>query len=79
MLLIVLTYIALYQTALQGFFTMLICAVDLSIPLIVISSIGGAVGKQIKDKARVSGEVFDKIIAMVIALIGVYFLYLTFQ
>jgi uncharacterized membrane protein YfcA len=58
---------------------MLICAVDLSIPLIVISSIGGAVGKQIKDKARVSGEVFDKIIAMVIALIGVYFLYLTFQ
>jgi cytochrome c biogenesis protein CcdA len=79
MLLIVLTYIALYQTAFQGFFTMLIYAVGLSIPLIVISSLGGAVGKQIKDTARVSGEIFDKIIGVVIVLIGIYFLYLAFQ
>jgi cytochrome c biogenesis protein CcdA len=79
MLLIVLTYIALYQTAFQGLFTMLIYAVGLSIPLIVISSLGGALGKQIKDKARVSGEVFDKIIGIVIVLIGVYFLYLAFH
>ena len=79
MLLIVLTYIALYQTAVQGFFTMLIYAVGLSIPLIVISSLGGAVGKQIKDKARVSGEIFDKIIGVAIVLIGIYFLYLAFQ
>lgn len=79
MLLIVLTYIALYQTVIQGFFTMLIYAIGLSIPLIVISSLGGAVGKQIKDKARVSGEVFDKIIGLVIVIIGIYFLYLAFQ
>jgi len=79
MLLIVLTYIALSQTAFQGVVTMLIYAVGLSIPLIVISSLGGALGKQIKDKARVSGEVFDKIIGVVIVLIGVYFLYLAFQ
>jgi len=79
MLLIVLTYIALYQTAFQGLFTMLIYAAGLSIPLIVISSLGGALGKQIKDKARVSGEVFDKIIGIVIVLIGVYFLYLAFH
>jgi cytochrome c biogenesis protein CcdA len=79
MLLIVLTYIALYETAFQGFFTMLIYAVGLSIPLIVISSLGGAVGKQIKDTARVSGEIFDKIIGVVIVLIGIYFLYLAFQ
>jgi cytochrome c-type biogenesis protein len=79
MLLIVLTYIALYQTAFQGFFTMLIYAVGLSIPLIVISSVGGALGKKIKDKTRVSGEVFDKIIGVVIVLIGIYFLYLAFQ
>ena len=78
MLLIVLTYIALYQTAFQGFFTMLIYAVGLSIPIIVISSLGGTVGKKIKDKARVSGEVFDKIIGIVIMLIGIYFLYLAF-
>jgi cytochrome c biogenesis protein CcdA len=79
MLLIVLTYIALYQTAFQGFFTILNYAVGLSIPLIVLSSVGGALGKKIKDTARVSGEVFDKIIGVVIVLIGIYFLYLAFQ
>jgi cytochrome c biogenesis protein CcdA len=79
MLLIVLTYIALSQTALQGVFTMLVYAVGLSIPLIIISSAGGAVGKQIKDKARLSGEVFDRIIGVLIIIIGIYFLYLAFQ
>jgi cytochrome c-type biogenesis protein len=79
MLLIVLTYIALYQTAFQGLFTMLVYAVGLSIPLIVISSLGGAVGKQIKDKARVSGEVVDRVIGIVIIAIGIYFLYLAFH
>lgn len=79
MLLIVLTYIALYQTVIQGFFTMLIYAIGLSIPLIVISSLGGAIGKQIKEKARISGELFDKIIGVVIVLIGIYFLYLALQ
>ncbi|HUH79057.1 MAG TPA: cytochrome c biogenesis protein CcdA [Methanoregula sp.] len=78
MLLIVLTYIALYQTVFQGIVTMLIYGVGLSIPLIIISSLGGAVGKRIKDKARVSGEVFDKIIGVVIVVIGIYFLYLAF-
>jgi cytochrome c biogenesis protein CcdA len=79
MLLIVLTYIALSQTALQGVFTMLVYAVGLSIPLIIISSAGGAAGKQIKDKARLSGEVFDRIIGVLIIIIGIYFLYLAFQ
>jgi len=79
MLLIVLTYIALSQTAIQGFFTILIYAVGLSIPLIIISSLGGVLGKHIKDTARVSGEVFDTIIGVIIVLIGVYFLYLAFQ
>ena len=79
MLLIVLTYIALYQTAFQGLFTMLVYGVGLSVPLIVISSLGGALGKQIKEKARVSGEVFDKITGVAIVLIGIYFLYLAFS
>jgi len=79
MLIIVLTYITLYQTALQGLFTILVYAVGLSIPLIVISSLGGALGKKIKDRARVSGEVFDKIIGVMIVIIGVYFLYLAFH
>ena len=78
MLLVVLTYIALYQTALEGLFTILVYAVGLSIPLIVISSLGGALGKRIKEKARVSGEVFDRIVGVAIVLIGVYFLYLAF-
>ena len=76
MLLIVLTYIALYQTAFQGVVTILIYAIGLSIPLIIISSAGGAVGKKIKEKARISGEVFDRIIGIVIIIIGIYFLYL---
>jgi cytochrome c-type biogenesis protein len=78
MLLIILTYIALYQTAVQGFFTILIYAVGLSIPLIVISSLGGALGKKIKEGARVSGDVFDRIIGVMIIIIGIYFLYLAF-
>ena len=76
MLLIVLTYIALYQTALQGVLTMLIYGVGISIPLIIISSLGGALGRKVKDKARISGEVFDRIIGVLIILIGIYFLYL---
>jgi cytochrome c biogenesis protein CcdA len=78
MLLIVLTYIARYQTAFQGLFTMLMYAIGPSIPLMVIGSPGGAVGKQIRDKARVSGEVFDTIIGVVIVLIGVNFTCLAF-
>lgn len=78
MLLIVLTYIALYQTAIEGLFTILVYAVGLSIPLIVISSLGGALGKKVKEKARVSGEVFDRIVGVAIIAIGVYFLYLAF-
>jgi cytochrome c-type biogenesis protein len=78
MVLIVLTYIALSQTAFQGLVTMLVYAVGLSIPLIVISSLGGAVGKQVKERARVSGELFDRIIGIVIVLIGIYFICLAF-
>lgn len=76
MLVIVLTYIALYQTALQGLVTIFIYAAGLSIPLIAISSIGGALGQRIKERARVSGEVFDRIIGILIIAIGCYFLYL---
>ena len=44
----------------------------------VISSVGGAVGKKIKEKANVSGEVADRVIGIAIIVIGVYFLYLAF-
>ncbi|MEN6397015.1 MAG: cytochrome c biogenesis protein CcdA, partial [Methanoregula sp.] len=44
MLIVVLTYIALYQTVTQGLVTILIYGIGMSIPLIVISSVGGAVG-----------------------------------
>jgi cytochrome c biogenesis protein CcdA len=66
MLIIVLTYIALYQTAVQGFFTMLIYGIGLCIPLILISTIGGAFGQKIKSVTRLSGEVFDRIIGIII-------------
>lgn len=79
MLIIVLTYIALYQTAVKGVFTMLIYAVGLSIPLIVISSIGGTIGKKIKNVTTLGGEVFDRIIGVMIIIIGVYFLFLAIQ
>ncbi|MDD1703479.1 MAG: sulfite exporter TauE/SafE family protein [Methanoregula sp.] len=79
MLIIVLTYIALYQNMFQGFFTILVYAIGLSIPLIAISSVGGAIGKKIKEKARVSGDAADRIIGIVIIAIGVYFLYLAFH
>ncbi len=78
MLLIVLTYIALYQTAIEGLFTIFVYAVGLSIPLIVISSVGGAVGKRVKEKARTSGEAIDRFVGIAIVLIGVYFLTLAF-
>jgi cytochrome c biogenesis protein CcdA len=79
MLLIVLTYIALYQTAAQGLLTIFVYAVGLSIPLIAISSVGGALGKQVKEKTQVSGETIDTIVGMLVVAIGVYFLYLAFQ
>ncbi|MDI6895802.1 cytochrome c biogenesis CcdA family protein [Methanocella conradii] len=78
MLIIVLTYIALYQAPLQGLLTMLIYAVGMSIPLIVISSIGGAIGKKIKEIARVGGDVADRVTGALIMMIGIYFLYLAF-
>lgn len=78
MLIIVLTYIALYQNMFEGFFTILIYAVGLSIPLIVISSVGGAAGKKIKEKARLSGDVIDKFTGAAIILIGVFFIILAF-
>lgn len=78
MLLVVLTYIALYQTAVEGLLTIFVYAVGLAIPLIVISSVGGAVGKKIKEKAKVSGEAVDRFVGVAIILIGVYFLYLAF-
>ena len=79
MLIIVLTFIALYQTALQGFFTILTYAIGLSIPLIIISSVGGAFGKKIKEYSRISGDIFDRIMGIGIIGIGVYFIYLAFQ
>jgi len=78
MLVIVLTYIALYQNLVQGFFTMLIYGLGLSIPLIGISTIGGVIGKRVKECTRVSGEVADRIIGVAIIAIGIYFLYLAF-
>jgi cytochrome c biogenesis protein CcdA len=79
MLLIVLTYIALNQTAMQGLITMLIYAIGLSIPLIIISSLGGAIGKKIKEYSRVSGDVMDRIIGCGIIIIGIYFLFIAFR
>jgi cytochrome c-type biogenesis protein len=78
MLVIVLTYIALYQNMYQGFFTILVYGCGLSIPLIVISSIGGAFGRKIKEGSRIGGEVADRAIGVAIIVIGVYFLYLAF-
>ncbi|MEI7434149.1 MAG: cytochrome c biogenesis protein CcdA [Methanomicrobiales archaeon] len=79
MLIIVLTYIALYQTGMQGFFTMVLYGIGLSIPLIVISTIGGAFGQKIKSASRLSGEFFDRIIGIIIIIIGIYFIYLAFR
>ncbi|AKB50559.1 cytochrome C biogenesis protein CcdA [Methanosarcina sp. A14] len=79
MLIIVLTYIGLYQTPLQGTLTMLIYAIGLSIPLMVISSIGGSIGKKIKETTRMSGDLMDRVIGVSIIIIGLYFLYLATQ
>jgi cytochrome c-type biogenesis protein len=78
MLLIVLTYIALNQTAIQGFFTILTYAIGLSIPLIILSTLGGALGKRLKDYSRISGDAMDRIIGLGIIIIGIYFLYIAF-
>jgi len=78
MLIIVLTYIALYQGMAEGFITILFYGTGLSIPLMIISSAGGAAGKMLKEKARLSGEVFDRIIGCSIILIGIFFIYIAF-
>lgn len=79
MLLVVLTYVALYQTAIEGLATVLIYAVGLSIPLLLISSIGGVLGAKIKQVTAKGGELFDVAIGLLIVLIGMYFLYLAIK
>ncbi len=79
MLLVVLTYIALYQGPVQGLFTMLVYSVGLALPLIVISTLGGSIGRKIKEASRTSGDVFDRIIGTSIMIIGFYFIYLALQ
>ena len=74
MLIIVLTYIALSQTVAQGVVTMFIYGLGLTIPLVIISAIGGALGQKVKEYTRISSEVLDRIIGGVILLIGIYFL-----
>jgi len=74
MLIIVLTYIALSQTAAQGVVTMFLYGAGLTIPLVLISAVGGALGQKVKEYTRISSEVLDRIIGAVIVLIGVYFL-----
>lgn len=78
MLIIVLTYIALYQTMAQGFFTMLLYGAGLSLPLILISSVGGALGQKVKEYSRVSSKLADRLLGVAIVGIGLYFLYLAF-
>ncbi|HVP24450.1 MAG TPA: cytochrome c biogenesis protein CcdA, partial [Methanomicrobiales archaeon] len=74
MLIIVLTYIALSQTVVQGVLTMFLYGAGLTIPLVLISSIGGAFGQKVKEYTRISSELANRIIGVVIILIGVYFL-----
>jgi len=76
MLLVVLTYIALYETPAQGLVTMGVYAVGLSMPLIVIGSVGGTLGRRIKDASRMTGDQADRLIGAALLAIGAYFLYL---
>jgi cytochrome c biogenesis protein CcdA len=76
MLIVVLTYIALYQGPVQGLATVLVYAIGLSIPLIAISTAGGTIGQKLKHAGKVSGDVADRIIGISILLIGCYFLVL---
>jgi cytochrome c biogenesis protein CcdA len=78
MLIIVLTYIALSQTMVQGFITMFLYGAGLSLPLILISSVGGVIGQKAREYSRISSEIADRIIGAAIILVGVYFLYLAF-
>jgi cytochrome c biogenesis protein CcdA len=78
MLIIVLTYIALSQTIVQGIVTMFLYGAGLTIPLVLISALGGAVGQKAKEYTRISSEVANRIIGIGIILIGIYFLYLAF-
>lgn len=78
MLLIVLTYIALYQTPLQGLLTIFIYSVGLSIPLFILSSVGGSLGQKIRKITKLSGNTLDIIIGIGIILIGIYFILTAF-
>lgn len=78
MLLIVLTYIAPYQTPLQGLLTIFIYAVGLSIPLFILSSVGGSLGQKIRKITKLSGNTLDIIIGIGIILIGIYFILTAF-
>jgi len=76
MLIIVLTWVALSQTVVQGVVTLFLYGAGLTIPLVLIASIGGALGQRVKEYTRISSELANRIIGVVIVLIGIYFLLL---
>lgn len=76
MLIIVLTYVALSQTMVQGVVTLFLYGAGLTIPLVLIASIGGALGQKVKEYTRISSDLANRILGVVIVLIGVYFLLL---
>ena len=78
MFIVVLTPIALSRTAVQGVLTIFVYAIGMSILLIVISPVGGATGKKIREKVNISGELAGRAIGIAMIAIGSYFLYLAF-
>lgn len=76
MLVVVLTYIGLYQSPVQGLLTTFIYAVGMSVPLLIISSVGGTFGGKIKHLFSDGGKIIDVVSGVALILIGFYFCYL---
>jgi cytochrome c biogenesis protein CcdA len=76
MLFAVLAVAAVSGSVIYGLTISLLFGTGMVLPLIIISSIGGAAGKTIRKKLEEKGVLIDRLLGIILVLAAVYFVFL---
>ena len=79
MLFSVLAVAAVSGSVAYGITISLLFGTGMVLPLVIISSFGGATGKAIRMKAEEKGVLIDRMLGIILVLVGIYFLFLAFN
>jgi cytochrome c-type biogenesis protein len=79
MLFAVLTVAAVSGSVAYGITISLLFGTGMVLPLVIISSIGGAAGKAIRTKLEEKGVLIDWLLGIILLLVAIYFLFLAFN